>query len=392
MPPLSLTPDQVLAFRLARHHLTVPVTGPDAAVRVAGTLLGAQAQVASAAVLQLRARSAALPEGRVAAALYEERRLVRLWAQRSTLHLLPSADLGLMLGVRRLMVPGYHRWYAAGGLEPAQVERLLAAVAGALEAGPMSRMDLSRRLTPELGAWAAPWLEHSWGGVLKLGAALGLLCHGPESGGRGGAEALFVGLRAWLGAEVAIPAARAAMAQMLRRYLAVYGPAAPADFRKFTGVPTGACRQAFADLAGEVMAVAVDGRALWALATDEGDLRAAEHAPGHVAVLGMFDPWVLAHGEAGLTVDPAHRPAVYRTAGWISAVVLRQGRVVATWRHEKGAAAKVGAKAGAKAGSDAPAPAWRVALTPLTRLARGEKAAIHAGLAHLADGAEIRLD
>lgn len=381
--PLALTPEQVLAFRLDRHHLLSPAAD---AVTAAATLLGAQAQVASAAVLQLRARCPGLSDAAADQALYGDRSLIRLWAQRSTLHLLARDDLAPILAMRRLMVPAYHRWYQGGGLTTAQVDILLAAVAGALADGPHSRMDLSRRLTPRLGDWAAPWLEHSWGGVLKLGAALGQLCHGPEperdlepdperaAGNRG--ETLFVGLESWLGHPLAIPDSRPALAGLLARYLAVYGPAGPADFRKFTGIPTAFCRQAYTDLAADLLPVAVAGRALWALARDEDALRTAAPPPGHLAVLPLFDPWLLAHADSGLTVDAALRPAVYRTAGWISAVVLRQGRVVATWRHQPTAGRT----------------AWRVTLAPFARLRRGERAVILDRLRHLSGGLPVRLE
>ncbi len=52
--PLSVTRSQALAFRLDRQHLLAPA--PDA-LAAARTLVGAQAQVHSAAILQLRARS-----------------------------------------------------------------------------------------------------------------------------------------------------------------------------------------------------------------------------------------------------------------------------------------------------------------------------------------------
>ncbi|MFV3076619.1 hypothetical protein [Niveispirillum fermenti] len=52
MPPITMA--QALAFRLDRQHLTRPA--PDA-LAAAHSLIGAQAQVQSAALLQLRARA-----------------------------------------------------------------------------------------------------------------------------------------------------------------------------------------------------------------------------------------------------------------------------------------------------------------------------------------------
>lgn len=381
-PVLPVPLVQALAFRLERQHLTRPADGP---LTAAASLLGAQAQVHSAALLQLRARTAAHDDPDLRRALAAERTLVKLWAQRSTLHLTPTADLGLILALRRLQVGAYGRWYAREGLSPQQVERLVAAIAAALaEHGPHSRMDLSRRLVPVLGDWARPWLEHSWGGVIKLACALGHVCHSPRGmaaaadtgmpdAGDAEREALFVHLPGWV-AVPPVPEPRAAMAGLLRRYLAVYGPATPADFRKFTGIPAEPVRQAFGDLAPELLPVAMEGgRPAWILAADEAALRQAAPEEGQITVLPLFDPWLLAHADTGQYLEDRFRPAVYRPAGWISAVVLRQGRVVATWTHRR------------------TARGWVVTLTPLTRVWRKEHPALRRALRHLAGGSPVEM-
>lgn len=383
--PLPVDVPRALAFRLARQHLLAPA--PDA-LAAARSLIGAQAQVHSAAVLQLRARSPACPDASVARALYDERSLVKMWAQRSTLHLVPRDDLGLVLRLRQVYAGAYHAWYAREGLTPDQVDRLVAAVAETLALhGPHSRMDLSRRLVPVMGDWAKPWLEHSWGGIIKLAAALGHVCHGPprlkadraaraagdpatdagEGADSAAAEALFVSLPHWA-APPPLPGEREGLAELVRRYLAVYGPATPADARKFFMLYAEPIRQAFADLAPELLEVDLAGRRAYALKADEAALRTAEPPAGHIAVLPLFDPWLLAHADTGQYLDDRHRGAVYRTAGWISPVVLRQGRVVATWTHKRTASG------------------WQVALTPLTRVYKKELRPIERALSRLAEG------
>lgn len=369
---------QALAFRLDRQHLLTPAADPVAA---AVALIGAQAQVHSAGVLQLRARTAACPDADVDRALYADRTLVKMWAQRSTLHLVPTRDLGLILRLRRLYAANYHAWYAREGLSPVQVDRLVAAIGDAVAAhGPHSRMDLSRRLVPVLGDWAQPWLEHSWGGAIKLAAALGHVCHGPprtkadrsEDDATAAAEALFVSLPQWTGLPE-LPDDGTAMAEILRRYLSVFGPANAADFRKFTGLPAAPVRLAFAALEGEVVPVDLEGRKTFVLARDEAALRAAAPPEGHLTALPLFDPWLLAHADTGQYLDDRHRPAVYRTAGWISPVILRQGRVVATWAHKRTTAG------------------WQVTLSPLAKLGKREAKPIRAAIARLAGGLPVRM-
>ena len=97
------------------------------------------------------------------------------------------------------------------------------------------------------------------------------------------------------------------------------------------------------------------------------------NASWELAALPLFDPWLLAHGDTDGFIDPRHRKAVYRTAGWISPVLLRQGRVVATWSHRR------------------MADGWVAEITPLARLSKGEIRHALGRLRHLAGGAPVRL-
>lgn len=372
----AITLPQALSFRLNRQHLTEPAAD---ALIAARTLIGAQAQVHSAAILQLRARSeAGAGDADIDRALYQDRTLVKLWAQRSTLHLMPADDLPMILGLRREHVPGYQNWYAKEGLSSEQVETLVAAVVAALEQGAHSRMDLSRRLVPTLGEWARPMLEHSWGGIIKLACALGHVCHGPaeKADGEGAREAFFVHLAQWLGRALDVPDGRTAMAALARRYLTVYGPATPADFKKFVGFYAGPAQQAFADLGGEIVPVTLGTKKAYVLERDLAAVTAAEPVEGQITVLGLFDPYLLAHADTDQYLDERFRPAVYRVAGWISPVILRQGRVIATWTHKRVAGPK---------GKGA----WEVQVTPLERVYKKELPVITRGLKRLSGGLPV---
>ena len=51
-------------------------------------------------------------------------------------------------------------------------------------------------------------------------------------------------------------------------------------------------------------------------------------------LLPACDPWVIgASRDAAALLDPAHRSRVYRAQGWISPVVLIDGRMMGVWRH-----------------------------------------------------------
>ncbi|HYD98871.1 MAG TPA: winged helix DNA-binding domain-containing protein [Alphaproteobacteria bacterium] len=362
-PALAIGTDQALAFRLGRQHLLSFAPG---GLEAARTLLGAQAQVLSAAVLQLRARSRDVTAEWTERAIQRDRSLVRLWGHRSTLHLAAAPDLALLTAVRRHAEPGYLRWLTGEGLTAEQAEALVVAIGEAVVERPLSRAELAAALVPRLGEWARPWLLGSWGGAIKFACARGLVCH---AGGDGEDERSirFARLDRW----VALgdrPDPAAALAELLRRYLAAFGPAGPRDFAKFTGLPAEPLRAAFAAVAGELLPVSVDGGPAFVLAADEAALREAAMPSGHIAVLPLFDPWLLAHAGTAEALPPERRPQVFRTAGWISPVVLRHGRVVATWSHRRGARG------------------WSVTVDPWRRLGKGDRARIERGLRHLAKG------
>jgi hypothetical protein len=93
-PSARLSWRQVMAWRVRRHHLDRRV-GPERMLEVASELCGVHAQVSSSADLTLWARVEGLAPEAVRDALWKDRTLVKTWAMRGTLHLLPSAEYGM---------------------------------------------------------------------------------------------------------------------------------------------------------------------------------------------------------------------------------------------------------------------------------------------------------
>ena len=86
-------------------------------------------------------------------------------------------------------------------------------------------------------------------------------------------------------------------------------------------------------LADEVEEVDVEGARGWMLAADVAEAGAAEPA-GVVRLLPAFDHHVVAAPRDAEAVLPARRRAeVYRPQGWLSPVILADGRMIGTWEH-----------------------------------------------------------
>src|SRR5260221_1779571 len=131
---LKLTWPQAAAWRIRRHHLDQRAPA-GSMLAVASRLCGLHAQVMSSAELTVWARVEDLDRRAVQRALWEERTLVKTWAMRGTLHLLPASELPMWhaaLGTsRRYRRPAI--WKRLLGITLEELDRLTEAIGSALE-------------------------------------------------------------------------------------------------------------------------------------------------------------------------------------------------------------------------------------------------------------------
>jgi hypothetical protein len=328
VPPVAaqLTWRQVHTFRLARHHLTQRKPKKDLA-RVVGDIGGVQAQVMSAAELQVGVRVDCRVDD-VRDALWKRKTLVKTWLMRGTLHLVPSKDLPLysaamsMYGMRNT-----NAWLKWMQITEPELTELIDAIGGALDGRPLTREELIAKVGKGRPERIQLAMKSGWGGVLKPVARQGLLCFGPSRG----QSVTFVRPEHWLGSWRAVDA-HSALTELARRYLRAYGPATKSDFTRWWGTWSGVGNAAWAGLAGELVPVSVEGRPADILA---GDLRrfAEPETSSSVHMLPAFDPYLMGHSSRDHLVEAGYRSRVSRIAGWISPVVVIDGRVVATWSH-----------------------------------------------------------
>lgn len=317
------------AWRLAQHGLAPRVGFLEAAQR----MIGVQAQVMSAAELALWARVDGLCPAAVQTALWQKRTLVKTWAMRGTLFLFTAEDLPLVVAARNAKASRYWATYFASyGIFEREYQALLAAIPEVLGSEPMTREQLAVAVAQRTGIeQLQPLLtESSWGTAFKPSAFGGDLCFGPTQD----RNVAFVRPSAWLGGWREI-APEAALREIIRRYLSVYGPATPQDFSRWWGGDALRAKKIFKafETDGELEAVDVDGWKAFALRSSLGPMESLS-ATGIVRLLPMFDAYT--HGL--LDCDPlllsAFRRLVFRPQAWISAVVLVDGRIRGVWEHK----------------------------------------------------------
>lgn len=329
---LKLNWSQVAAWRVRRQHLDKRAPA-GSMLAVTSRLCGLHAQVMSSAELTLWARVAHLDRSAVQQALWHDRTLVKTWAMRGTLHLLPAKELPhwhAALGTsRRYRSPALWRRF---GLTLKELDRLTDTVAAALDSRVITREELVREVGRLTGsaAFSSTIALNSWGTILKPAAFSGRLCFGPNLGQR----VRFTSPDTWLGVAPVVVEPHTATADIARRYLSAYGPATYQDLARWWGGGLTTARQWIASLGEEVSPVELDGTQAWMLAAHAKSVRGIQ--PGRsVRLLPGFDQYVIgASCHAGCLLPGDLRRRVFRPQGWISPVLLVNGRMQGTWRHQ----------------------------------------------------------
>ena len=297
--------ESVLAWRVERQHLARRATD---ALAVASDLCGLHAQVMSSAQLTLWARMDDPPD--VEDLLWKQHSLVRTWAQRGTLHLLPTDELPLYTGAQAGLKPRYEvkSWLKHFKLTPEDVRTILNGVPEALKERPLTREELAERVHPGL--------SRGYGDLLKPVAFRGELIFAPDS-------------RFTLPEPFEPLDTEQATREIARRYLTRYGPGTREDLAKWFGSPSPAVCGRWIKALGDEVAETEFG---FALAADVEAIEAAEPS-GVVNLLPAFDQYVVAAPRDTRATSAPER--IYRPGGWFSPVLLVDGVMAGVWALEK---------------------------------------------------------
>lgn len=238
---MELTWAQVNAFRLQGHHLISRAPKKDLS-RVVGEIGGAQAQVMSAAELQVGARVDCRVED-VRDALWKRKTLVKTWLMRGTLHLVPAEDLPLFTAAMSTYgMRNTNAWLKWLQITEPELIDLIDAIGRALDGQALTREELIAKVGKGRSEAIQQAMKSGWGGVLKPVARKGLLCFGPSRGH----SVTFVRPEQWLGSWRDMDP-DAALIEVARRYLRAYGPATKGDFTRWWGTWPGVGNRAWAE-------------------------------------------------------------------------------------------------------------------------------------------------
>jgi hypothetical protein len=333
-----LTTAELRRWRARSQGLAGPAAGsagPRTVLEAVRRSAGLQAQDAKACRLQVRARTAGA-EGAPTAADVDEacgadrRSVVRTWLMRGTLHAVPAADvrwLTALLGPRT--ADAYRGRRARLGLDDELCERALPALERVLAGRPpVPRAELIELLAAA-GVAVDP-RGQAPAHLVLYAAARGVLCRGPEAAGD---IATYVLREEWLkDVPDEGPDGDEALAELAVRHATAYGPASVADFARWSGLPLGRARRGYRAAQGRIVEVAGPDGPLWAAAGTEPPPAPPADRP-QVRLTGHFDPYLLGYQDRDALLAPAVAHRVATGGGMLIPCVLRDGEVVAIWRH-----------------------------------------------------------
>jgi DNA glycosylase AlkZ-like len=326
--------------RLAMRHHLAPAARAQSAAEVAGNLVGLHGTDPASVFLAVQARVHGRPGAEaIANEMYTQRALVRMLGMRRTIFVVATGFAAVMQAACTDEIASRQRRRYAdllgqGGIpDPgAWLKDVEESTARALASRREATASELAADEPRLRQQIMMAEGKSYGGmqgvgtwVLTLLAAEGRIVRGRPRGSWTSSQFRWLPIEEWLPGGLRRPPAPAARGELLRRWLAVSGPATADDLRWWTGWTAGQVKAAAAE-AG-VTDVDLDGARGLVLAGDEDPVRAPEP---WVALLPALDPTVMGWRARDWFLG-AHGPALTDRSGNLGPTVWWDGRVVGGW-------------------------------------------------------------
>jgi hypothetical protein len=330
--------------RLALRHHLAPAARAAGVVEVARDLVGLHATDPASVFLAAAARMRAPEVAAVECALYEDRLLLRMLGMRRTMFVVPAAlapvvhaacTQAIAVTQRRLTVQLLDQ--AGIAEDPARwLEEVEAATLEALEArGAATAAELTaaeprlrQRLLLAEGKRYASMPNVTTRVLLQL-AADGRIVRGRPRGSWISSQYRWSPIGSWLPGGMAAWPTEAAQAELVRGWLAGFGPGTVADLKWWTGLTAGQVKRAVA--AAGAVEVDLDGTPGLVLAHD---LEPPPPAEPWVALLPALDPTVMGWSGRGWYLGE-HGPTLFDRNGNAGPTVWWDGRIVGGWAQRR---------------------------------------------------------
>lgn len=250
-----------------------------------------------------------------------DNKVVRGTAMRGTIHLLTAGDFRM---VRPAIQAALDRTTASTGrrAEDLDLDLLIRKATELLRQEPRSMKELVPLLAEDFPEADGQELRHA----LRIKLPMVLVPDRDDPRGWKG-NAPFADAYAWLGGK---PAKGMSKPELVRRYLAAFGPATPADFGTWSGLP--GVRKIFEPMRADLVTFEDErGRELF-------DLPDAPRPGGRIGAparfIPAFDNLTLSHDERDRIISPENLKLVFTKNGRIPPMFLWDGFVAGIWKNE----------------------------------------------------------
>ncbi len=312
----TLAQQRLFNQRIAGEHCQQP----EDVVRWMGAL---QAQAYHESLWAVGARMQAPSVATVEQAI-SDRKILRTWPMRGTLHMVPAEDARWMLQLSAArMVQGDQRRLAQLALDQATVERAKQLLHDALTGGKrLARPDVMHLFE---GAGISTTGQRGYH-LLWHCAQTGLICVGPMEG----KQQTFVLLDEW------VPHSRhyardEALAVLAGRFFTSRGPATVHDLAWWAGLTKADANVGLRGASSRLIATSNDGQTYWT-GTESPDNTAG--AAFHAGLLPGFDEYLLGYQDRSALLATAHAPYIVPgNNGIFLPMVIVDGQVAGTWKR-----------------------------------------------------------
>lgn len=249
---------------------------------------------------------------------FEDTQVIKIWANRLTLHTFLAKDWEMVFRVFGTRTNIVHRLCKKEGID-------LEAILAEIDMLGRGQEVMSRK---ELEAIIGDYSAQVRSAIIAQAAIRGILYLLPSSDTiRNYSHRMRLGnYEKWTSnPEQDIEA----MMTLIRRYLAGYGPATWDDFRHWSGLNIGEIKPAIARLATELDTFTLEGQTYHAL-KGEKTVPASEK----VFLSGKFDQSVIAYKDPTWIMTEAQRKSAWTVNGHCSAIIIAENRAIGLWKYE----------------------------------------------------------
>lgn len=316
---------------LFHHFLSQKMAGRNAVVKVADACCGIQSQSFQESLVSFWARTGHFKDSDVLSQLKPCGKLVRTWAVRNTLHIIPSKDYYVYVlgGASERMLNWIDTIAKKRGYPPREERRRLfhEPVLKMMKGKAVSAAEIRRIVDEE--AKRIGLRERVWTGIGDMAFA-GLIVHA----GKRGSQSLWMRSDDWIPTLESPQDPESCRIKLFRKYISHHGPVSTQDIQYWAYLTRRQVDDTLASFQDELVNLKVEGSNEEYVMLGK-DVKQESPPPPRVIILPRFDSLLLSMKDKSRFMDMSYYKRVFSGLAVVEATVLIDGFVCGTWRRVK---------------------------------------------------------